>query len=237
MSKHQRDKTIEKERWGLLDELDRSLDKPLIFLSFVWIFLIIVELNAALTPFLTFLAYLIWAVFIFDFILEITIAPAKIRYLKHNWPKGLSVLLPAFGVLRAARALRLLRAIRPINLLRLLVSLRQGINSLRKILGRYGLGYVVTATILVGLSGAAGMAHFESPAAVKGAGLSGGLPTYGDALWWTAMILTTMGSDYWPKTTEGRILSWFLALYAFSFFSYITANIASHFITARNTKP
>ena len=23
--------------------------------------------------------------------------------------------------------------------------------------------------------------------------------SYGTALWWTAMLLTTMGSDYWPK--------------------------------------
>lgn len=40
----------------------------------------------------------------------------------------------------------------------------------------------------------------------RGALPRGGIDSYGTALWWTAMILTTMGSDYWPKTAEGRIL-------------------------------
>jgi len=34
----------------------------------------------------------------------------------------------------------------------------------------------------------------------------GGIDSYGTALCWTAMILTTMGSDYSPKTAEGRTL-------------------------------
>jgi voltage-gated potassium channel len=41
------------------------------------------------------------------------------------------------------------------------------------------------------------------------------------------MMLTTMGSDYFPRTTEGRIIAWLLALYAFAIFGYITATVAS----------
>ena len=37
-------------------------------------------------------------------------------------------------------------------------------------------------------------------------------------------------SEYWPKTVEGRILGWLLAVYAFAVFGYITATIASFFI-------
>ena len=50
-----------------------------------------------------------------------------------------------------------------------------------------------------------------------------GLRSYWDAVWWTAMIMTTIGSDYWPKTTEGRLLALLLSVYAFSIFGYITA--------------
>jgi voltage-gated potassium channel len=39
-----------------------------------------------------------------------------------------------------------------------------------------------------------------------------------------------MGSDYWPHTTEGRILSLLLALYAFTVFGYVTATLATFFI-------
>jgi voltage-gated potassium channel len=58
----------------------------------------------------------------------------------------------------------------------------------------------------------------------------GGFHNYGEALWWTAMILTTMGSQYWPETLEGRILCFFLALYAFAVFGYVTATLATFFV-------
>ena len=42
--------------------------------------------------------------------------------------------------------------------------------------------------------------------------------------------MTTMGSDYWPKTAEGRLLCVFLALYAFAVFGYEAATLASYFV-------
>ena len=47
---------------------------------------------------------------------------------------------------------------------------------------------------------------------------------------WTAMIMTTMGSEYWPQTSEGRVLCFFLALYSFAMFGYVTATLATFFI-------
>lgn len=72
-------------------------------------------------------------------------------------------------------------------------------------------------TVLITFIGAAGMYDFERP----------GLNSYWDALWWTSMIMTTIGSDYWPKTAEGRVLALMLSIYAFSIFGYITAAFAS----------
>ena len=57
-----------------------------------------------------------------------------------------------------------------------------------------------------------------------------GLNSYGEALWWTAMVMTTLGSQYWPLTIEGRILCVFLALYAFAVFGYVTAALATFFV-------
>lgn len=57
-----------------------------------------------------------------------------------------------------------------------------------------------------------------------------GLKDYATALWWTAMIMTTMGSEYWPQTPEGRILCFILALYAFAVFGYVTATLATFFV-------
>jgi voltage-gated potassium channel len=44
------------------------------------------------------------------------------------------------------------------------------------------------------------------------------------------MMMTTIGSDYYPKTAEGRILCFFLALYAVVVFGYLTATLATFFI-------
>ncbi len=48
------------------------------------------------------------------------------------------------------------------------------------------------------------------------------------------MVVSTMGSDYWPKTSEGRIVCLFLALYAFAVFGYVAATIASFFVGKEN---
>ncbi len=44
------------------------------------------------------------------------------------------------------------------------------------------------------------------------------------------MIMTTMGSQYWPQTGEGRVLCVVLALYAFGVFGYVTAALATFFV-------
>jgi voltage-gated potassium channel len=78
-------------------------------------------------------------------------------------------------------------------------------------------------TLIVLLTGAAGMYAFERD---EGQTLS----TYGKALWWTAMVLITMGSEYWPKSPEGQILCLLLAVYGFTVFGYFTALLATYFL-------
>jgi voltage-gated potassium channel len=95
--------------------------------------------------------------------------------------------------------------------------------ALRASMARRGLGYLVALTVLVTLVGAAGMYAFES-------NVPDGFDSFGVALWWTAMIMTTLGSDYWPQTAEGRVLAFLLALYALAVFGYVTASLATFFI-------
>jgi voltage-gated potassium channel len=51
------------------------------------------------------------------------------------------------------------------------------------------------------------------------------------------MLLTTMGSEFWPKSVEGRILCFLLALYGFAVFGYITASFASFFVERDAASP
>ena len=227
------------QRWELLHQINALVDKPMIVLSFAWLGLMILDFTAGLSPGLEIASYIIWALFVLHFVLGITIAPSKTRYLRHNWLTALALLLPALRALRVVRLFRLLRAaraVRSVSLLRLLTSLNRGMRAIGTAMGRRGVGYIAALTAIVTLAGAAGMAQFENPAALREAGYSAseqagaGLANYGEALWWTAMMMTTMGSEYWPRTVEGRILSWLLAVYAFAIFGYITAMIASFFV-------
>jgi voltage-gated potassium channel len=217
---------IDDERLTLVEQLEDWLETPLLILGFVWLVLLIVELTGNLSPGLEFLATAIWIVFIVDFAIKFTLAPAKFQYLKANWLTALSLIVPAlrvFRIFRAFRVLRAARAVRGVRLFRVLTSLNRGMRSLGASFGRRGFGYVVALSAIVVLAGAAGMLTFEND-------FAGGIQTYGDALWWTAMMITTIGSDYFPRSAEGRVLCFVLALYGFAVFGYVTATLATFFV-------
>ncbi len=232
---------LKQARWELLEEINHLTEKPMIGLSFVWLGLLILDFTLGLDPFLNGVSYTIWALFVLDFIFRFLVAPHKLDYLKNSWLTVISLLLPALRVLRvfpAMRVLLLARTARSISLIRFITSMNRGIRAVNKTMGQRGVVYVVVITLILLFAGAAGMAQFESSPALVQEGYTDvkGLNSYSEAIWWTAMMLTTMGSEYWPKTVEGRILAWLLALYAFAIFGYITANIASFFIGQNSTK-
>jgi voltage-gated potassium channel len=200
----------------------------MVVLGLAWLALLVVELVWGLTPLLEAAGTLIWGIFVLDFAARLTIAPQKLAFLRRNWLTALSLLVPALRLLRFARVVRLLRAARTargLRLLRVISSLNRGMRALGASMGRRGFGYVVALTAIVTLAGAAGMYAFESDPQE-----GGGLTDYGAALWWTAMVMTTLGSEYWPRTAEGRVLCLLLALYAFAVFGYVTATLATFFV-------
>lgn len=219
-------RSLDRERSELLQRLNDWLEAPMIFLAFVWIALLIVELTWGESPAFEVAGTIIWVVFIVDFAIELVLAPRKVEHLRSNWLSAVSLLLPALRVLRIFRLSRLLRAARvgrSLRLFRVVSSLNRGMRALGASLRRRAFGYVVSLTLMITFAGAAGMYAFESTAA-------GGFDSYGEALWWTAMVMTTMGSQYWPQTLEGRLLCLFLSLYAFAVFGYVTATLATFFV-------
>ncbi|HEU4478152.1 MAG TPA: ion transporter [Pyrinomonadaceae bacterium] len=217
---------VDTERSEILNRLENWLETPMILLGFMWLALLIVELRWGLNPLLEMLGTVIWATFILDFLLRLVIAPHKLAYLKSNWLTAIALIIPAFRILRIVRVVRLLRvarAARGLRLLRVVASLNRGMKAISASFGRRGFGYVLALTLIVNLAGAAGMYAFEHE-------MPRGFKSYGAALWWTAMLLTTMGTEYWPQTAEGRVLCLLLSLYGFAVFGYVTAALASYFV-------
>jgi len=213
------------ERRAALDQLDDWLRTPMLGLSFAWLLLVIYELAFGGSRLLETFGTAIWIAFLLEFALRLALAPAKLEFLKRNWLTVISLAVPAFRLFRAIRVLRAARALRGVRLVRIVGTANRGMNALRATLKRRRLGYVVALTIVVTLLGAGGMLAFEPASAVEG-----GFSSYGDALWWTGMLVTTIGSAYWPTTNEGRVLCFLLALYGLGVFGYITASIATFFL-------
>ncbi|MBW3570400.1 MAG: potassium channel family protein [Gemmatimonadetes bacterium] len=218
---------MERERWRMVLRIQRWLETPMLVLGGVWLVLLIFELTRGLTPFAQHVGTAIWIIFIADFALRFAVAPRKGRYLRSNWLTAASLALPALRVFRVfalARAFRLARVARGLRLVKVVGSLNRGMRALDRVLRRRGFGYVVAVTVLVAVVGAAGMYALEREAG------GGSMDGYAEALWWTGMILTTLGSDYWPKTPEGRLLTLLLSVYAVSVFGYVAATLASYFV-------
>lgn len=220
---------IEKERSEILQQLENWLEIPMLVLAFAWLALFIIELIKGLNPLIEVVSTTIWFIFIADFLVRLALAPRKISYMRSHWLMAFALLLPALGTLRIVgvmHSLKTARAVRSLQLLRVMAGTNRGMRALAATVTRRGFGYVVALTIIITLVGAAGMYVFEKDVTAG----SSGLNNYATALWWTAMLITTMGSEYWPKTPEGRILCLVLALYAFAVFGYVNATIATFFI-------
>ena len=217
--------TTSAERWKTLNELDEWLDVPMAVLSVAWLLLLVGELVWGEHELLSTFGILIWIIFIAEFALRFVLAPGKVKFLKRNWLTVMALVLPALRVFRALRIARAASSLRSVRLVRIVGTANRSMKALRDTLRRRGFGYVAGLTIAITFLGAAGMMNFE-----PGSEVEGGFTSYGHALWWTAMLVSSIGSDFWPATAEGRILSLLLSVYGLAVFGYITASFASFFI-------
>lgn len=213
-----------RQRYRLLVRIDRALETPMLVLSFVWLVLVVTEFVGGLSPFLQTLSMVIWGLFALHFALGFVIAPKKVRYLRRQWITAIALIAPAFRLLRVARMARAFTAVRGARLVRVLGGMNRGMRALGGVMERRGVGYVLLLTTIVAIAGAAGVYSFEREMPETR------FDSFGSAFWWTAMTLTTMGADFFPRTAEGRMLSLALAVYGFAIFGYLTATVASFFV-------
>lgn len=212
-------------RWRLLRDLDEWLTVPMVVLSLAWLAIVVWELVSGSMLLLETVGLVIWIIFIAEFLLRFALAPEKAPFLRSNWLTLIALVVPALRLFRALTFLRAAQGLRGIRLVRIVGTANRSMNALKKTLERRGFIYVAGLTALVIFLGAAGMLNFENARDVRG-----GFATYGDALWWTGMLVASIGTENWPVTTEGRVLTMLLATYGLAMFGYIAASFASFFI-------
>lgn len=220
--------TVANARAELSRRIEHWFEMPMALLGAIWLVLLVAEFTYGTTDVVETGTIAIWAVFVTEFGVRLLVSPRRGWFFRRNWLTALSLVVPALRVVRFARlaqALRLGRGVRALRVARLLTSFNRGMRALGSTMRTRGFPYVLGLTFVVLLLGAAGMFAFE-----REQGNQAGFPTFGAALWWTAMLLTTMGSEYWPRSAEGRLICLLLSVYAFAVFGYITATLASFFV-------
>lgn len=217
------------ERWELLGHLQALLEPIMIGLGVVFLILLFVDYGGLLTTephaiLLTRALLVIWCVFLVDFGLRFAVAPEKIRFLRANWLTILSLAIP---FLRPVRALRAVRAIRSLNLVRLLGGVNRGMRILRSVSKGHQFAYAAGLTVLVVVAGAVGVWFFDRGAS------DATIVSFGDAIWWSSTLITTISNEQYPVTLESRVLALLMRVYAVSVFGFVTATIASYLVGQR----
>ncbi|HSK93235.1 MAG TPA: potassium channel family protein [Candidatus Angelobacter sp.] len=211
------------ERYRLVAEIEAILDGPTTFLAVVFAVILAVELilqaqGSEVPAVLGWLQLGIWGVFIVHFLLGITISPDRLRYLRRNWLTAISLVIP---FLRAFRALRAVRALRALNSVRVAAGFNRLARSLRGVLAWTRAGYAAALAATAALLGSAALLMFETEAP------DSQITDYGEALWWAAATLTTVGAASEPVTIGGRIVALILMFGGLVLLGYVAGVVAA----------
>jgi voltage-gated potassium channel len=170
---------------------------------------------------------LVCGLFLVDFVVALTTAKNKWRYLyTWGWLDLLSSIpaLPAARIGRVARIFRIVRVIRGIRATRLLAALVMRKRGENTFLAAALVGVLLTITC------GAAILHFEAHA-------DGNIKTADDAVWWALVTITTVGyGDRFPVTTEGRVIAVVLMFAGVGLFGTFSGFLASWFIGSDESK-
>lgn len=151
-----------------------------------------------------------WLLFVADYAIRLALAPRRWDFFRTNL---LDVAIIVFPVLRPLRLLRFLTAMRLLDR-RVLTTLR----------GHVAV-YAALTTLLVLVT--ASLAVLDAEQDAPGANIT----AYGDALWWSAVTISSVGyGDYYPVTLQGRLVGTVLFIGGVALLGVVTGSVSSWFV-------
>lgn len=153
----------------------------------------------------------IWIIFIIDLLTRAFLAPHFFAYLVHHPIDVIAVAIPA---------LRVLRVLRVLTAGQWLISrgsrLRFGRTATAVVIAFMFVTYLASLAVLNAERGEAG-ANIE---------------TFPEALWWSIVTMSTVGyGEYYPVTTDGRIIAAGVMVVGISLLGLVGASVASSVIS------
>jgi voltage-gated potassium channel len=194
------------QRWEKRAEIPLLLLALAFLIAYAWPVLD-PRLDADLRTMLEVASWTVWVAFVLDFAARLYLAEERRRYAGSHWYDIALICLP---MLRPLRLLRLLALARILN--------RSATGSLVGKVSTYVGG---TALMALGLGA---LAVLDAEQDAKDANIT----TFGDALWWSATTVTTVGyGDHFPVTTTGRLVAVALMLVGIACIGAITGGVAA----------
>src|SRR5215475_3156661 len=164
-----------------------------------------------------------WLVFLIDLVVHLRLTRGYLRTGLGSFDLIVVLLTSPWYLLPGASAGALVNVLRLARLARLLIATR----GVRRLLARLGrVAIVAGLVVVVGSAVAYGAEHPTNP----------GFATFGDALWWGIVTLTTVGyGDIVPKTTAGRLAGIAIMLTGIAVLGVLAGSLASLFGIASDT--
>jgi len=146
-----------------------------------------------------------WGVFLVDYVVRITIAEHRWRWFSRHLLDLAIIVLP------------MLRPLRLMRFFTILAIIQRGAGT--KLRGRVAI-YTIGATVITIVVSA--LAVYDAEDGI------GNIDSFGDALWWAFVTITTVGyGDYYPVTLAGRLVAIGLMIGGIALIGVVTATIAS----------
>jgi voltage-gated potassium channel len=193
------------DRWQKITGIPLTVAAVIFLVAYAW--QILGELEGPADSLAETVIAATWAVFMLDYVVNLALAPQRGAWFRKHIFDLLVVVLPLL------RPLRLLRLVTLLNVLQ-----RSAGAAFRERVVMYVIG---ASALLVFV---ASLAVLDAERTVVGSTIT----TFGDALWWAFVTITTVGyGDFAPVTAVGRLMAAGLMLGGVALLGVVTATLAS----------
>ncbi|MGX7731064.1 potassium channel family protein [Rhodococcus sp. 2H158] len=193
------------ERWRRLSEWPIATAAGMFLVAYAW--LVLAQPADGTARVGEAVMVLTWVAFAVDFVVRLVLAERRGRWLLRHLPELAMVALPM---------------LRPLRLLRLVTLLGVVHRSV---------GAALRGTVIIYASGSTALLLVVSSLAMldaERAAPDATITTYPDALWWSAVTVTTVGyGDFAPVTATGRLIAAALMIAGIALLGVVTATLAS----------
>jgi voltage-gated potassium channel len=203
-----------RERWAHV--VATRLDAPMSALGLIFLLVVLgqtLATSAAVQRPLAVVGWLLWAVFVAEFLLRLWVAPSRGRFLRRNWWQVVFLALPALRFVRLVLVLRAARAGRVVS-----SAIRSSRSAGRVLSSR--LAWLGAVSVILALSASQLLFAFDVYAG------------YGDALH-AAALATITGEPFGRDHGLAKVLDVVLGIWSVGVFAALAGTLGAYFLEER----